>query len=773
MTSPNDIDIHLKADGNAPQRLKAMEDGLNALARAGQQTGTTFDAAGATFAKLATRLDDLGAAHEESSQKVVDALNRYSEFGASVDQQRTLLNRLAQVSAKTGTEIALVARHAEELANELQDPAAATEALSLALEYTATTGLRVEDSVAALTETLTGRGMAAFDQFGQAGSDVGSILEGIRDKNLRAKAAAELLQAQMRQGPGVLSALGDRAKVLQAKLVQAAGGMDQLRLVGGGLATGLLAVGGAFVALGAKGVGTFLEQNQKAQASMEKASQGLDDLFYSLGGVILGWDQAAGNIDLGTSAIKQATEWVKKNGDQVGSWVRLLLKGALFVAEGFAEIVSGVAMVVTGVYEGVRGLFANVVVGAAHALELLIDLMRDAGLVSDETSVGVSDLRLQMEQLFDTEWDFSATEQIAGFLETVRGLSGEAEGLIDKLGQGDAAKAGARKRGGAGGGGERKTRTAYEAGFGGGFDQSLDTETAKGLANTRQLLSDLDSWKAGFVDLWTVSRQLTDSLEGLDSSGLERAGARLVLQGEQATQQIQQLRQQAQALEDSAASADEGVRQQIDGLRQQADQLERVAGMYGLVGQQAKTSAAAQREQSRAQREQLSLAQAYASVTDALAAGLQSMTVATLENVGAALAAGDAWADVGAGLTSMLANLVRAVVPILIQLAFSIEGIKTGNVALLLASAALLSVLAGALGSFGSQSSGAGSSARSSATQDRLSRDAERRAQETQTLVLTINVGGQQFDKRVVQVTREGQQRGALPGGNLLNFGRG
>lgn len=772
MSSPNIIDVQLTASGDAQARLASMQSGLDALARAGQQTGSTFDAAGLTFVRLAERLDNLSDAHEESSQKVVDALNRYSEFGASVDQQRTLLNRLADVSAKTGTEIALVARHAEELANELQDPAAATEALSLALEYTATTGLRVEDSVAALTETLTGRGMAAFDQFGQAGQDVGAILEGIRDKNLRAKAAAELLQAQMRQGPGVLSALGDRAKVLQAKLVQAAGGMDQLRLVGGGLATGLLAVGGAFIALGAKGVGTFLEQNQKAQASMEKASQGLDDLFYSLGGVILGWDQAAGNIDLGTSAIKQATEWVKKNGDQVGSWVRLLLKGALFVAEGFAEIVSGVAMVVTGVYEGVRGLFANVVVGAAHALELLIDLMRDAGLVSDETSVGVSDLRLQMEQLFNTEWDFSATEQIAGFLETVRGLSGEAEGLIDKLGTGQASKAGPRKRSGGGGGGERKTVSAAEAGFA-GFDTSADPETAKGLANTRQLLSDLDRWKMGFVDLWSVTQQLTESLEGLDSSGLERAGARLVAQGEQAGQQIQQLRQQAQALEDSAASADEGVRQQIDGLRQQADQLERVAGMYGLVGQQAKTSAAAQKEQSRAQKEQLTLAQAYASVTDALAAGLQSMTVATLENIGAALAAGDAWASVGEGLTSMLASLVRAVVPILIQLAFSIEGIKTGNVALLLASAALLSVLAGALGAFGSQGSGAASSARSSATQDRLSRDAERRAQETQTLVLTINVGGQQFDRRVVQVTREGQQRGALPGGNLLNIGRG
>lgn len=464
----NTVNMEADLQGSADAKLAKVQGALDRLNKAGQNTTTTFDAAGQALLEFERRLDDVNAAHEESNQKLKDVLNKYSEFGAEVGQQKQILNDIVVASAKTGVAIAKVARHAEELVIEFQDAERATENLNLAMEYTARTGQRVEESVAAYVETVSGRGTAAFQQFGQRGRDIAEVLEKIEDREERARVAQQLLTKEMRRAQSVTGKLADKYNVLKARAISAAGGLKQIQLVGGGLIAVVGALSAGLSAAALKGVAVFTEQNVRSAAALKRKQRAVDDLFYAIGGAILGWQQGSRNIDRFTGALKDATKWVNKNQDQIQKWVKLILKGSGWVARGAAEIIGGLAMLATGIYEAVRGAFSNIVVGAANAIELLIDELNKIGVVSNETAVAVSDIRAQLEQTFNTEFDFSVTEDIAAFVEGIRDGHEEFNVLVDDLEKGSKKLSGPRRRPGQG---PPKPKSAKDVGLSGGFEE--------------------------------------------------------------------------------------------------------------------------------------------------------------------------------------------------------------------------------------------------------------------------------------------------------------
>ena len=71
--------------------------------------------------RLEATWEDAGDAFEEGAQKLLDARNRADEFGASIGQQRAVVEAATRAAERYNKPLAITARFMEELVIETQD----------------------------------------------------------------------------------------------------------------------------------------------------------------------------------------------------------------------------------------------------------------------------------------------------------------------------------------------------------------------------------------------------------------------------------------------------------------------------------------------------------------------------------------------------------------------------------------------------------------------------------------------------------------------------
>ena len=167
--------------------------------------------------RLEATWEDAGDAFEEGAQKLLDARNRADEFGASIGQQRAVVEAATRAAERYNKPLAITARFMEELVIETQDATKAVSHLDRAMAFQARTNLRVEDAVAKYTETLSG-GTGALREFGDRGGAMAAAIDRISDPAKRATAAQAALSQMVVGSTGPVSALSSRIEDASIKL---------------------------------------------------------------------------------------------------------------------------------------------------------------------------------------------------------------------------------------------------------------------------------------------------------------------------------------------------------------------------------------------------------------------------------------------------------------------------------------------------------------------------------------------------------------------------
>lgn len=765
------LGLKLNASGNAAAEIAELEAALNGIRQAGTNTESALLSGAKALQTFEKRLDDSAKAHKKANDAIESGLDKFSEWGASVEQQKNYLQALIQVQNQTGLSLSYLSRSAEELIDSTQNADLSIKNLGESIKFLQTANVEATEGMGQYADLLAGRSTDALDNFGQVGSDLSDILDTIQDRALRAETAQKLLNARMNASQPITQKVTDRLKVFSAQMVNAAGGLGQLQLVGGIAGGALLAAAGAVAKLATDGVSKFLEQNVKAKKSVDELTEAYDTVLYNIGGAILGWDKSSENIDKVSNSIEELGGWIKNNSELVNSWVRLFAKGMLNIGRGIVEVISGVAMVAAGIDEIIRGVFGNLLSYWFYILEAIIDGLYSVGLVSEEAALGISELRAEVDQFANVEnaFQFDNVEAIAGFLERVREFHGEAEAIVDGLASGKPSKAGRRDTG-KGGAGAAKPISAAQAGFDGGFEQ-IQIQAGIQLGGLQLALQENKALNAGFRETIATANDLSAELAGLDGANAWlRKSAEMRIASAGFADKLRQVQAEAKRLENSSFALTEADRERLEVLSEEEIRLENQILLYerlaGSIAQSAAELESMEQKSKAAQKE----GENYGAIIDSVASSLGGLADETFRALGASLAGAEGFSNFGETLLSSFDSLISTIVPILTQLAISLIGVETGNAFLILGAAALLSILAGTLqGAFADKPT---SRASASANDGLRSRLLDKADNET-TINLEINVGNEKLEKAAIKATRGAIQRKALPGRGSLMLGRG
>ena len=377
------------------------------------------DAAAITADLLVTQLLTTGRAYEESSQKVIDAQKKLSEFGATAETQARAMALIADATDRYGVSASKAAIVMEELAIEFGDGEAAVKAYDEVMKFAAASTDKTEVAVASMTDAMKG-GTDGLRRFGAEARAIAVAIDKISDPALRAKKATEELARAQR--------IAAKGGTLQTKITDKLA-LAQLELAKSGpiASNAIMAIGAAYAAAGAavaafvaSSIRSYLKTNKEAVEQTDALKASIKDLQNELGGAIVGYEEVGDKIGSFTVLINEATLTVKNNKESISDLVNTgvemfgTLSRVLIRTTQAAITPMVVAWDALKVVFGAFGRVASAVWG--NAIELILEGLSSMGIVSDETAASFAAWRAEANETLE-ELVTNAGESTVGMFE--------------------------------------------------------------------------------------------------------------------------------------------------------------------------------------------------------------------------------------------------------------------------------------------------------------------------------------------------------------------
>jgi hypothetical protein len=240
---------------------------------------------------------------------------------------------------------------------------------------------------------------------------------------------------------GLITGISEGGEVVEEfaqGLETLAGPLWPLKALALGVGAGFAVFAGGLVLAG-KAVGTFLEKTAAGEAATKRWSKAHDELVASIGGSIIGYQQAGGALDILAARMQR-----------VAKWYRAEVAGTVF---GFAkEIAGGIVTLTASAAGSVGGLLTTAVEGIRHFANIYLNTVslmlagvrrlfnsvremgRNFGLdFSGDNDMSRMDTFLSGEVRALEEGAKNLYEKTGGWLVGIRGLTRTAQGDLAVL----------------------------------------------------------------------------------------------------------------------------------------------------------------------------------------------------------------------------------------------------------------------------------------------------------------------------------------------------
>ena len=414
--------------------------------------------------KVIRRADKAAATNEgwkELENRIDNAYETMIEFGASPEEAISNLRNVQRAAGLTGVSVATLTKIAEKFADEAETTTVTTRDLAMTLDFAALSGERAEDSARLMALASIGQtdALKRLDKQAQAAA---KAIDDIVDPQVRAKLIAQQITLAQKRQNSVLGKARQRWAAFKISLDLTDPSVQSmwkgLKLLG----VGALAVAGIIGGVLVKSIKTFTSQNVRTQRSLKKAARAWDDVKYTVGAVVLGYNDASKNINRTTGFLKKFNEFIKKNASTIQELVKFVARGIVFVAGGIAKVLLGFSGFVVGLLEGVQ----NAVQGIIEIINDTVFFARKIALeaqrfIADddekkEINQKLRQLRAEYEvtkKTLEKPIEFKLTEKVAGFIDLVSEAQDDADKFITGFGTGKGnsiKNLGPRKRPGSG-----------------------------------------------------------------------------------------------------------------------------------------------------------------------------------------------------------------------------------------------------------------------------------------------------------------------------------
>ena len=391
---------------DATDTLKDFEDGLKDFEKPLEEAGdgmeravewtkdweeqlasaiSVQDAASKTIALLTKDIEGGVRAFEESSQKIVDAHKKLSEYGANVDQQRRALDLMNKAITEQGVNAATAGLVMEELAIEYTDAEVALSHYNKALQFATNSLLRKEEAVADYVDATKG-GTAGLRRFGAAATAQADAIDKIQDPTLRATKSIQAMERAQRKaakGGDLLTKATDKLAIAELELA-AAGPL---------VANGVLAIAGAWIAAGAaasayaiKGAKLALDANWQTIQATKDFEDALDKLHLSFGNALIGPpEEAAASLSNLTRVLQELEKSVSDNAEEINDFVGRAVDKLEILLDTLATVASIGLLPWALMNDAISGFMSLIQVLVGVIIEDLGGALTTLGLISEDT----------------------------------------------------------------------------------------------------------------------------------------------------------------------------------------------------------------------------------------------------------------------------------------------------------------------------------------------------------------------------------------------------
>lgn len=403
--------IDITAEDNATDVISAVEEATEALAESYEDasesiednasflktwenalfsSATATEAAAATISLLSEDLNNGLRAYEETSQKIVDAQKKLSEFGATAAEQKQALDLINTAIQEQGVNAAKAAIVMEELAIEYTDAEKALDNYARALEFVEGSTERADVATGDFIDATKG-GTAGLRKFGREASAMADAIDKISDPALRARKSVEALErAQRKAAAGGTMTTKVMDKLALAELELASAGP----IVAGSVAAigaAYVAAGAAIVAFSVDSIGEYLSSTADTMAATDRFDASLQRLKISFGEALVGPPtEAAEKIDRFTVILDNLDTEVNRNSKSIGDLADTIVD-VLQVAFKVVATASAIAMSAFFLlHDAITGLYAVALTLAGVLVEDVGQALVSLGVVTKETGDEIS-----------------------------------------------------------------------------------------------------------------------------------------------------------------------------------------------------------------------------------------------------------------------------------------------------------------------------------------------------------------------------------------------
>ncbi|MCP4248564.1 MAG: hypothetical protein GY778_16060 [bacterium] len=319
---------------------------------------------------------------DEITSRARLALDTMVEFGATADQvakSLALINSSAETGARGMAQTANVLRT---LVDESEDAARALKSVGKAFDIAADRGIKAEDAGRGYGKILKGD-VSILREYGGATRQAAMQLDRITDPQRRAALGQEILNARMRQGPGLMDRMRDRAAGLNAKL--ASMGLGFITVERAALATmaAITALTAATVRYVNEGIKKATEHSKTATAAFDAQTAASNRLQTAIGDVVIkSKEHQRADLEY-TARLRAGAKYAEDNQKSLSRLVDKVVR--------FGDVMGKTAFTLLGVQQafGTVSTAYDDLVGTSQALE---DVTRGVNLATANFSGTISSM---------------------------------------------------------------------------------------------------------------------------------------------------------------------------------------------------------------------------------------------------------------------------------------------------------------------------------------------------------------------------------------------
>jgi hypothetical protein len=354
--------------GAGAKAIRSVASAVTRIGKVSPEAASQLQSLSNVFESTEVHASKLGASLSKSIPKIKALVALNKELSKSTASRSS--------SASKGQPMAQMSEDLQKITDDATKSSAAFVGVGKAMD-------KVTDPVNELRNGIDGLS-DRLKLFGKRGTDAANVLEDITDHKYRAKVAAKISERALK-GTGLgFNYLGDRAKYAKAQLILFVGSEQALNRIFSQMKWAILGVTGAFAGLVTKGIKTFLTGNKRMEAETKKTKRAIKELAYTLGGALVGGTKnASDNMGKFRGILKDFTQYIKDNGEQIFNSFKMFASGMLTMSKGFIMAIGGIKLLITAIGDSItwlvdvasRGFMSVMANEMAKGAELVINII--------------------------------------------------------------------------------------------------------------------------------------------------------------------------------------------------------------------------------------------------------------------------------------------------------------------------------------------------------------------------------------------------------------